>query len=373
MKPSQPNNSNGSGSLTKSRRPRSKIILSGLALLLVTLSCRTVVPPGSPAETPTHSAPQASTPSRSLTATAPGPGVSSPPSSQPTSAPLLATPQPGAQPTVASVPTTSGPCTSDVCTTAGSFLLARPIGPGGRNTIETAYRFGVLRNNNIGVHHGVDFLNSTGTPVLAAADGKVIVAGNDLQTVYALHPDTYGNLVILKHNLPGIPGPVYTLYGQLSQVAVKVGDQVQAGQTIGQVGSSGSVKGSTLHFEVRVGENTYQAVRNPELWLAPLSDDNGQPRGAIAGRVLDAKGNPVPISNIVVERQGGKGQPAVETFYLKTYAEKRLWGQNPWEESFAAGDLPAGSYKITFRLGSHYEQVVQVQPGQLTEVTFHVP
>jgi murein DD-endopeptidase MepM/ murein hydrolase activator NlpD len=231
----------------------------------------------------------------------------------------------------------------------------------------------VLRNNNVGVHHGVDFLNSTGTPVLAAADGKVIVAGNDLNTVYGLRPDFYGKLVVIKHNLPGIRGPVYTLYGQLSQVSVQVGDQVTAGQSIGQVGSSGSVKGSTLHFEVRVGENTYEAVRNPELWLAPLPDDSGQPRGAIAGRVLNAAGKPVAISNIVVERLGGPHEPAVETFYLKTYAEKKLVGQSPWEESFAIGDLPAGSYQITFRLGSHYEQTVEVQPGQLTEVTFHVP
>ena len=251
--------------------------------------------------------------------------------------------------------------------------MARPIGTGGRNTIETTYRFGVLRSNDVGVHHGVDFLNSTGTPVLVAADGKVVVAGNDLHTVYGLRPNIYGKLVIIKHNLPGYSGPIYTLYGQLSQVAVKVGDQVTAGQPIGQVGSSGSVKGSTLHFEVRLGENTYQAVRNPELWLAALPDDNGQPRGAIAGRVLNAAGKPVAISNIVVERLSGPGKPAVETFYLKTYAEKRLGGQSPWEESFAAGDLPAGSYQITFRLGSHYEQVVQVQPGQLTEVTFQVP
>jgi len=373
MEPSQPNNSRGRGIPSKSRRPRFRIILSGLALLLVTLSCRTVLQPGSQDETPTHTAPPAYTPARSVTATVPGPRESSPPPSQPTSAPALQTPPPGAQPPVAPVPATPVSCTSNVCTSAGSFLLARPIGTGGRNTIETAYRFGVLRSNDAGVHHGVDFLNSTGTPVLAAADGKVVVAGNDLHTVYGLRPNTYGKLVIIKHNLPGYSGPIYTLYGQLSQVAVKVGDQVTAGQPIGQVGSSGSVKGSTLHFEVRLGENIYQAVRNPELWLAALPDDTGQPRGAIAGRVLNAAGKPVAISNIVVERLGGPGQPAVDTFYLKTYAEKRLGGQSPWEESFAAGDLPAGSYQITFRLGSHYEQVVQVQPGQLTEVTFQVP
>jgi hypothetical protein len=155
---------------------------------------------------------------------------------------------------------------------------------------------------------------------------------------------------------------------------VKVGDQVTTGQEIGKVGSTGSVKGSTLHFEVRLGENSYDATRNPELWLKPLPDENGQLQGAIAGRVLDATGKLIMVGNIIVERQGEAGQPATGTFYLKTYADKNLRGQSPWGESFAAGELPAGSYKITFRLNNtHYEQVVKVQPGQLTFVTFNVP
>ena len=133
------------------------------------------------------------------------------------------------------------------------------------------------------------------------------------------------------------------------------------------------MKGSTLHFEVRLGENTYRPSATPSCGWRPSRTITASLRGAIAGRVLNAAGKPVAISNIVVERLGGPHEPAVETFYLKTYAEKRLVGQSPWEESFAVGDLPAGSYQITFRLGSHYEQAVEVQPGQLTEVTFHVP
>jgi murein DD-endopeptidase MepM/ murein hydrolase activator NlpD len=363
MKPSRLNISGKYGSSFKNPRPLLRITLGGLALLLATLSCNTVLTPkpGAQTEIPAATVARAQTAAPTSAVTSPGAKTSPTPAPKPTSAPQ-------------SPAATQASCAEDVCTYAGTFLLDRPIGSGGRDTVEAAYRFGILRDNDIGVHHGSDFLNSTGTPVLAAADGKVIVAGNDTHTVYGPRPNTYGNLVIIKHNLPGIPGPVYTLYSQLSQIEVKVGDQVTAGREIGKVGSSGSVKGSTLHFEVRLGDNTYQATRNPELWLKPLPDENGQPEGAIAGRVLNAAGNLVPVSNIIVERLDETGKSTISTIYLKTYADKNLRGQEPWGESFAAGELPAGSYKITFRLSNtHYEQVVKVQPGQLTFVTFHVP
>jgi murein DD-endopeptidase MepM/ murein hydrolase activator NlpD len=264
-------------------------------------------------------------------------------------------------------------CQEQVCIQDGYFLLDRPVGGNGRKTIDHANRFGTYRRSSGDSYHGVFFLNSTGTPVVAAADGQVVVAGDDLSTVYGSFANMYGNLVILKHNLPGISVPVFTLYAQLSEVSVKVDDSVQAGQEIGLVGSSGSVKGSTLYFEVRVGENSYGAAQNPELWLKPLQNEDGQTYGAIAGRIVDGAGNFVSMDNIVLEELAGKGQPALDQIYIKTYREKRLVGLPPYDENFAVSGLNPGNYQVSFWLNGMQQQEVEVQPGKLTYINFQVP
>ena len=270
-------------------------------------------------------------------------------------------------------PTEITPCYAEECTTSGIFLLARPIGPSGRNVVDPSYRFGELGRGRREPNHGVSFLNSLGTPVLAVASGEVVVAGDDHNKIYATYPDRYGNLVIMKHNLGVLSEPVYTLYAHLSEIMVKEGENVEKGQEIGLVGMSGDIAGSNLHFEVRLGENSYQAVRNPELWLENLSDEEDQTQGAIAGRVVNKQGDILLIPSFVIERLGGPGQPALETYYIDSYKDKRFAGLTPWEESFAIGDLPPGSYQITFlRNNETHQRVVDVLPGQLTFASFQL-
>jgi murein DD-endopeptidase MepM/ murein hydrolase activator NlpD len=261
-------------------------------------------------------------------------------------------------------------CSDEACLENGSFLLSRPVGPSGRNTIDTSYRYGDYRQSTQLTHRGVDFLNSTGTSVVAAADGVVVVTGDDLNIPYGPRKNYYGNLVILEHDLPGYSDPVFTLYSQLSEILVEEGDAVAAGEEIGLVGMSGIVPGSTLHFEVRVGENSYQEARNPELWLELLSDEKDQAFGALAGRVIDDQGVYQPVENIVIEQLAGPGLPAIDQFYLTTYEKKELRGQSPWNESFAMSDLPPGEYQITFMLNGLQQKEVEVEPGMLTLVTF---
>jgi murein DD-endopeptidase MepM/ murein hydrolase activator NlpD len=264
-------------------------------------------------------------------------------------------------------------CLEGVCVQDGNFILNQPVGENGRKTVDHSTRYGSYRRATGDSYHGVFFLNSTGTPVVAAADGVVIVAGDDLNTVYGSFANMYGNLIILEHNLPGISQPVYTLYAHLSQVAVRVDDSVQAGQEIGQVGSSGNVSGSTLFFEVRMGENAYGASRNPELWLKPLDDEDGETLGAMAGRIMNSDGDYVKIDNIVLEQLAGPGQPAIDQIYLKTYAEERLGGQPPYEENFSVSGLTPGQYQVSFWLNGMQQQEVEIQPGKLTFVNFQVP
>ena len=88
------------------------------------------------------------------------------------------------------------------------------------------------------MHEGVDLAVSTGTPVVAAKAGVVIVAG---------WMGGYGNLVVVDHG-----GGVATAYGHNTSVTVGVGQQVEQGQLIAYSGSTGHSTGPHVHFEVRI-------------------------------------------------------------------------------------------------------------------------
>jgi hypothetical protein len=292
-----------------------------------------------------------------------------------------------------STPPAPTPCPPDLCSYAAQFFLQRPIAPPGNDSIDVTYRFGSTQGKQRDPHHGVEFLNPQGTPVLAAADGVVVVAGSDMDPItphgawpilfYGPYSNFYGNLVVIEHKLPAallsafpdLPQPLFTLYGHLSVIEVGQGQPVQTGQEIGKVGMAGIATGSHLHFEVRLGENLYKASRNPELWLAPHPDKDGQPMGAIAGRFLNSFGNslsgPDELPEVVLQHLAdGQDGPSDFTVTVQTYEEKKLVGLPPWEESFGAGDLPAGWYRLSFPMGGLRQELVQVFPGRLTVVTF---
>jgi murein DD-endopeptidase MepM/ murein hydrolase activator NlpD len=87
------------------------------------------------------------------------------------------------------------------------------------------------------IHRGTDFHAPAGTPVVAANDGKVIIA----------QPMFYeGNLVVIDHGQQ-----FSTLYMHFSRIDVKVGQQVKKGQRLGLSGATGRVTGPHLHFAAR--------------------------------------------------------------------------------------------------------------------------
>ena len=98
-------------------------------------------------------------------------------------------------------------------------------------------------------HSGVDFRASTGTSVLATADGQVLRAGR---------VGGYGNLVELRH-----AHGLTTRYGHLSKITVKAGQSVKRGDVIGKVGSTGRSTGPHLHYEVR----NKGTARNPQPFM----------------------------------------------------------------------------------------------------------
>lgn len=271
------------------------------------------------------------------------------------------------------------PCTVGQCVYPSIIAFSRPIASPDNDQVDTSYRFGSTQGKQRDPHHGVEFLNPQGTPVMAAADGVVVIAGDDKQTLYSPYFNYYGNLVVIEHDLPdntlvGIPAfptPVYTLYAHLSEVVVEAGQIVRQGQEIGRVGMTGGATGSHLHFEVRLGENSYAASRNPELWLKPGQDENGQLMGGLAARVMDEQGRPIAVQDVVIQYlpEGPQG-PSGKEIYLQSYEEKELLDQPPWQESFAVGNLPTGWYRVNFPYFGLQHQDVQVFPGQMTVVVF---
>ncbi|MBN1669178.1 MAG: peptidoglycan DD-metalloendopeptidase family protein [Anaerolineales bacterium] len=287
-----------------------------------------------------------------------------------TATPASETSRPSATPTMPVNTATPTPCQAEVCTYPGHFVFQKPIAPPGRNTVDGSYRYGSTQDGLRETHHGVEFLNSQGTPVLAAAAGTVVVAGNDHDAIYADWPYFYGNLVVIEHRFPEIEQPVYSLYAHLSAIDTRAGVLVRAGQQIGQVGFTGSAEGSHLHFEVRVGQNEYESTRNPELWLGAWPGGEQATPGAIAGRVVDEYGAPIEVPSIVIERLSADGSYVLESFYLQTYADHTVNGDDVWQENFALGDLPPGLYRVSFVVRGLQVYELEVQPGMVTFISF---
>lgn len=96
-------------------------------------------------------------------------------------------------------------------------------------------------NGHVEFHHAIDMAACKGTPVKAAASGKVILAQN---------LSGYGNCVMLEHN-----SRYKTRYAHLHRIMVRPGQLVETGEVIGSVGDTGLVRksgrdASHLHFEV---------------------------------------------------------------------------------------------------------------------------
>ncbi|MGH6658961.1 MAG: M23 family metallopeptidase, partial [Sphingomicrobium sp.] len=111
--------------------------------------------------------------------------------------------------------------------------IGRPVA--GRVTSGFGSRFHPVLGHRR-MHRGVDLAAPHGSPIAAAADGRVIAAGWN---------GGYGRQVAISH-----ADGVRTTYGHMSRIAAAPGAYVRRGQTIGYVGSTGLSTGPHLHFEV---------------------------------------------------------------------------------------------------------------------------
>lgn len=125
-----------------------------------------------------------------------------------------------------------------------------------------------------GSHRGVDLAVASGSSVTPAASGTVVFSG--------FRGQDYGNVVVIRHDLPG-GKEVYSLYAHMeSKPSVSVGEAVSSNTTLGQSGSTGRSTGPHVHFEM---------VEAQPGQASPV-DKDGALGGYFSYKLLDPKTNP---------------------------------------------------------------------------------
>ena len=277
-----------------------------------------------------------------------------------TGLPVTVVADPTISPTLTITPVPCDPFVADYCITNGHLIFQRPIQTPNNDKVDLTYLYASTQNGKRDPHHGVEFQNSFGTPVLAAADGVVVFADSDKATKFSPWTNFYGNVVIIRHE-----GDMYTLYAHLSEILVQVGSEVKVGDEIGKIGQTGGATGSHLHFEVRVGSDyvDYFSTENPELWLVPPKDTGAL---SITLRSSIERNYERPL---VVTRYAVGSDDVLFTYYITSYTKG--FEHNP--EDAALNGLPPGRYKValTDTTGLR-ERIVFVEAGKLTEVVFEL-
>ncbi|HEX6694669.1 MAG TPA: peptidoglycan DD-metalloendopeptidase family protein [Longimicrobiales bacterium] len=245
--------------------------------------------------------------------------------------------------------------------------LRRPIDPAeGNPYIDQTYRYGSTMAGNLQQHQGVEFNNPAGTPVHAIADGVVAFAGK---------AEAGANTVAILHDTRLDGQFVFSTYFHNTELTVRSGQRVRAGDVIARVGNTGRAGNDHLHLEVHVAPSADSArivnaaerfppfTRNPQLWIAPMPGT-----GVVAGRVLDSAGNPVQgarIHGLIVP------YPEETPFsFAETYSD-RTRPDPTYNEHFAVGDVAPGDYLVGTDIeGKRVWRRIRVEAGRVTFVEF---
>lgn len=241
------------------------------------------------------------------------------------------------------------------------FFFQRPIAADEINWPVADYRYGgILFGPNI-VHTGVDIDAPDGTPVLAAASGKVIWVGYGLFSVEGNMQDPYGMAVAIRHDFGSNGKRLFTVYAHMRATNVTLGQLINAGDQLGEVGETGATTGPHLHFEVRLGRNYFFDTRNPELWIAPP-----QGWGVLVGRITDKQDNPLTQREIHIFTENNAHE-----WVVRTYGQTVVNRDSHYQENLVLSDLPAGKYRLWIDYAENtYYGKFEIYPGMVTQLKF---
>lgn len=243
------------------------------------------------------------------------------------------------------------------------FYFARPIAADNVNWPLAEYRYGgTFFAPNI-VHTGVDIDAVEGTPILAAGPGTVVSADWGLYTeAPGNENDPYGKAVVIRHDFGYKGETLFTIYAHMSEIIAVQGQRVETGDVIGLIGDTGATTGPHLHFEVRMGPNTFFKTYNPELWMAPP-----QGWGVLVGRITDEKGN--LLNQYELEVRPLPSERPIRR--VLTYAQGTANSDPYYQENLVLSDLPAGIYKLLMKYKDEDVQFfLEIFPGQVSYFTF---
>jgi len=160
----------------------------------------------------------------------------------------------------------------------GTFLRMKNAAPMAGFAQDRTYLFEGMAVSK-STHYGVDLASTERAPIEAANNGVVVYTG---------YLGIYGNTVILDHGLG-----LSSLYAHMSDISVKIGQNVARGETLGSSGSTGLAGGDHLHFSILVGG---EFVNPAEWWDAHWIQDN------VTGKLTETASQEAPATQ--------KAQPA---------------------------------------------------------------
>ncbi len=237
------------------------------------------------------------------------------------------------------------------------FYFYRPVPMDYAEEPVADYRYGYVLPKTTTLHTGTDIKEPLHTPILAAADGKVVFAGFGLLKGNGDKDDPYGLAVVIRHNLSYQNKTILTVYAHMEKTAVTQGEWVKAGDQIGYVGLTGATSGPHVHIEIRleVNEQEYQ-VQNPELWMVPPVG-----YGVLVGRVKSTGGA------LLGERQVWvKSMDTNQTWTMYTYSTRMNHVDAYYRENLVLSDLPAGKYEVSFYYFGLQKQIIEIYPGAIS-------